>query len=95
MVSQRLSAVDCQFLRPGQVFCWEQDNGEGGIERWTDGRKWQVKHISLMSSSYSPGKMQELISSQGQLFALHREWSSAPKEQGWDSLKPVSFFSSV
>ncbi|KAG8681161.1 hypothetical protein FRC09_017710 [Ceratobasidium sp. 395] len=40
MVLHRLSTVDCECLRPGQVFCWEQDNGESGIERWTDGRKW-------------------------------------------------------
>ncbi|CAE6468903.1 unnamed protein product [Rhizoctonia solani] len=40
MVTQRLSIVDCDLLRPGQVYCWEQENGEAGIERWTDGRRW-------------------------------------------------------
>ncbi|CAE6525565.1 unnamed protein product [Rhizoctonia solani] len=40
MVTQRLSIVDCDLLQPGQVYCWEQENGEAGIERWTDGRKW-------------------------------------------------------
>lgn len=40
MVTHRLSLVDCNLLGPGQVFCWEQENGESGIERWTDGRKW-------------------------------------------------------
>lgn len=42
MVTQRLSIVDCELLRPGQAYCWEQDNGESGIERWTDGRKWRA-----------------------------------------------------
>ncbi|CAE6398538.1 unnamed protein product [Rhizoctonia solani] len=40
MVTQRLSVVDCELLQPGQVYCWEQENGETGIERWTDGRRW-------------------------------------------------------
>ncbi|QRW26464.1 cAMP-independent regulatory protein pac2 [Rhizoctonia solani] len=40
MVTQRLSVVDCELLQPGQVYCWEQENGESGIERWTDGRRW-------------------------------------------------------
>ncbi|CAE6421367.1 unnamed protein product [Rhizoctonia solani] len=40
MVAQRLSIVDCDLLQPGQVYCWEQENGESGIERWTDGRRW-------------------------------------------------------
>ncbi|KAH7333591.1 Gti1/Pac2 family-domain-containing protein [Rhizoctonia solani] len=40
MVKQRLSIVDCDLLQPGQVYCWEQENGEAGIERWTDGRRW-------------------------------------------------------
>ncbi|EUC63032.1 Gti1/Pac2 family protein [Rhizoctonia solani AG-3 Rhs1AP] len=41
MVKQRLSVVDCDLLQPGQVYCWEQENGEApGIERWTDGRRW-------------------------------------------------------
>ncbi|KAF8604419.1 hypothetical protein BDV93DRAFT_471933 [Ceratobasidium sp. AG-I] len=42
MVTHRLSLVDCNLLGPGQVFCWEQENGESGIERWTDGRKWSA-----------------------------------------------------
>ncbi|CAE6430877.1 unnamed protein product [Rhizoctonia solani] len=40
MVKQRLSIVDCNLLQPGQVYCWEQENGEAGIERWTDCRRW-------------------------------------------------------
>lgn len=40
MITHRLSAADRDLLRSGEVFCWEEADYKGGLERWTDGRKW-------------------------------------------------------
>jgi hypothetical protein len=45
MITHRLSAADRDLLRSGEVFCWEEADYKGGLERWTDGRKWCVSNV--------------------------------------------------
>ncbi|CAE6432254.1 unnamed protein product [Rhizoctonia solani] len=45
MITHRLSASDRDLLRSGEVFCWEEADYKGGLERWTDGRKWSQSRM--------------------------------------------------
>ncbi|CAE6398945.1 unnamed protein product [Rhizoctonia solani] len=45
MITHRLSAADRDLLRSGEVFCWEEADYKGGLERWTDGRKWSQSRM--------------------------------------------------
>ena len=42
MIRRRLSGGERAQLRSGDVFVWEEAPHKGGLERWTDGRKWYV-----------------------------------------------------
>jgi hypothetical protein len=42
MIRRRLSGGERAQLRSGDVFVWEEAAHKGGLERWTDGRKWYV-----------------------------------------------------
>lgn len=40
MVKRRLTPTERLQIESGQVFVWEEAPYKGGLERWTDGRKW-------------------------------------------------------
>ena len=40
MIRRRLTGEERSQLRSGEVFVWEEAVHKGGLERWTDGRKW-------------------------------------------------------
>ncbi|KAJ7908432.1 Gti1/Pac2 family-domain-containing protein [Mycena leptocephala] len=47
LIRRRLLAHEREQLRSGNVFVWEesQDNGEGGLVRWTEGRRWSQSRM--------------------------------------------------
>lgn len=42
LITRRLSSTEREQLGSGNVFVWEEAEFKGGLERWTDGRRWQV-----------------------------------------------------
>ncbi|ELU38562.1 gti1/Pac2 family domain-containing protein [Rhizoctonia solani AG-1 IA] len=47
MITHRLSAADRDLLRSGEVFCWEEADYKGGLERWTDGSQSRMREPFL------------------------------------------------
>ncbi|KAJ7625873.1 Gti1/Pac2 family-domain-containing protein [Roridomyces roridus] len=45
LVTQRLGPGERDALKSGNVFVWEEDQREGGLVRWTDGRKWSQSKV--------------------------------------------------
>ncbi|KAJ7439763.1 Gti1/Pac2 family-domain-containing protein, partial [Mycena latifolia] len=45
LISHRLSASNRDQLRNGFVFVWEESQSEGGMARWTDGRRWSKSKV--------------------------------------------------
>jgi Gti1/Pac2 family transcription factor len=50
LITRRLSSTEREQLCSGNVFVWEEAEFKGGLERWTDGRRWYVslKECSLL-----------------------------------------------
>ena len=42
LITRRLSSTEREQLCSGNVFVWEEAEFKGGLERWTDGRRWKV-----------------------------------------------------
>jgi hypothetical protein len=42
LIKRRLVASERERLTTGNVFVWEEAEDEGGLLRWTDGRRWCV-----------------------------------------------------
>lgn len=40
MIRRRLGPTERDILRSGEIFVWEETDQKGGLERWTDGRRW-------------------------------------------------------
>jgi hypothetical protein len=40
LITRRLSSTEREQLCSGHVFVWEEAEFKGGLERWTDGRRW-------------------------------------------------------
>ena len=40
LITRRLSTSERDKLTSGNVFVWEEADFKGGLERWTDGRRW-------------------------------------------------------
>lgn len=40
LITRRLSPAERDQLGSGNVFVWEEAEFKGGLERWTDGRRW-------------------------------------------------------
>ena len=47
LITRRLSSNERDQLSSGNVFVWEEADFKGGLERWTDGRRWYVGLILL------------------------------------------------
>ncbi|KAJ7166929.1 Gti1/Pac2 family-domain-containing protein [Mycena filopes] len=45
LVTLRLSGGDREQLTSGNVFVWEESIEEGGLVRWTDGRRWSQSKV--------------------------------------------------
>jgi hypothetical protein len=43
MIRRRLGPSERDMLRSGEIFVWEETTQKGGLERWTDGRRWYGK----------------------------------------------------
>lgn len=40
LIKRRLLASEREALVAGNVYVWEEAEDEGGLLRWTDGRRW-------------------------------------------------------
>lgn len=40
LLRRRLTADERDDITSGNVFVWEEAEHKGGLERWTDGRRW-------------------------------------------------------
>jgi hypothetical protein len=47
LITRRLSSTEREQLSSGNVFVWEEAEFKGGLERWTDGRRWQVTLLAV------------------------------------------------
>ncbi|KAJ7103889.1 Gti1/Pac2 family-domain-containing protein [Mycena epipterygia] len=45
LITLRMSVNDRYQLRNGNVFVWEESPDEGGLVRWTDGRRWSQSKV--------------------------------------------------
>ena len=46
LITLRLSGSERDQLRNGNVFVWEESPEDGGLMRWTDGRRWLDDFVS-------------------------------------------------
>lgn len=42
LIRRRLTASEREQLVSGNVFVWEEAENDGGLLRWTDGRRWSA-----------------------------------------------------
>ncbi|KAI0027394.1 Gti1/Pac2 family-domain-containing protein [Vararia minispora EC-137] len=45
LITRRLSTNEREQLSSGNVFVWEEADFKGGLERWTDGRRWSQSRM--------------------------------------------------
>ncbi|KLO12170.1 hypothetical protein SCHPADRAFT_941438 [Schizopora paradoxa] len=45
LVKRRLTTEEREQLSSGNVFVWEEAEHKGGLERWTDGRRWSQSRM--------------------------------------------------
>ncbi|KAI0070235.1 hypothetical protein K474DRAFT_1670299 [Panus rudis PR-1116 ss-1] len=46
LITRRLTAIEREQLGSGNVFVWEEaEHKQGGLERWTDGRRWSQSRM--------------------------------------------------
>ena len=48
LVTRRLTTVEREQLTSGNVFVWEEAEHKGGLERWTDGRRWWLRFLFII-----------------------------------------------
>jgi len=48
LIKRRLLAIEREQLRSGHVYVWQEAQDDGGLLRWTDGRRW----LSSMKTVY-------------------------------------------
>ena len=51
LITRRLSSTEREQLCSGNVFVWEEAEFKGGLERWTDGRRWKVSALAILHAS--------------------------------------------
>ncbi|KAJ7833528.1 Gti1/Pac2 family-domain-containing protein [Mycena olivaceomarginata] len=52
LITLRLSGSERDQLRSGNVFVWEESIEEGGLVRWTDGRRWSQSKVCAECSTH-------------------------------------------
>jgi len=45
--TKRLTPAERNSVRPGNIYVWEEADEKGGLERWTDGRRWTQSRMRL------------------------------------------------
>ena len=45
--TRRLNPEERQSIQPGNIYVWEEAQEKGGLERWTDGRRYIIIFFSL------------------------------------------------
>ncbi|THG99342.1 hypothetical protein EW026_g2978 [Hermanssonia centrifuga] len=46
LITRRLTTVEREQVASGNVFVWEEaEHKQGGLERWTDGRRWSQSRM--------------------------------------------------
>lgn len=50
LIKRRLLASEREQLQSGHVYVWEEAQDDGGLLRWTDGRRWS--RFSAIISPY-------------------------------------------
>lgn len=61
LIKRRLTSEERDQLTSGNIFVWEEAEHKGGLERWTDGRRWYVSSVMDMrtASSHASGPRAE------------------------------------
>ncbi|KAJ1958186.1 Gluconate transport-inducing protein [Dipsacomyces acuminosporus] len=62
-VTRRLSDEERQGIKSGSVFVW--DEGESGIRRWTDGKRWSPSRVNGCFLMYTELESKTQVSSAG------------------------------
>ena len=50
LIKRRLTSDERDQLSSGNVFVWEEAEHKGGLERWTDGRRWGPSRVRDVST---------------------------------------------
>ncbi|KAL1723956.1 Gti1/Pac2 family-domain-containing protein [Schizophyllum commune] len=45
LITRRLGTPEREMLTSGNVFVWQEDDHDGGLLRWTDGRRWSQSRM--------------------------------------------------
>ncbi|KAI0049058.1 hypothetical protein FA95DRAFT_1604731 [Auriscalpium vulgare] len=45
LITRRLTAGEREHISSGNIFVWEEAEFKGGLERWTDGRRWSQSRM--------------------------------------------------
>lgn len=53
LVKRRLTTEERDQLSSGNVFVWEEAEHKGGLERWTDGRRWYCVYLTYATAPFS------------------------------------------
>ena len=48
LIKRRLLASERDEIQSGHIYVWEEAQDDGGLLRWTDGRRWWIKIISIV-----------------------------------------------
>lgn len=52
LIKRRLLASEREQLQSGHVYVWEEAQDDGGLLRWTDGRRWLVSFFIVMCTLF-------------------------------------------
>jgi len=54
LIKRRLLASERDELQSGHIYVWEEAQDDGGLLRWTDGRRWWIAFFMRSQISYRP-----------------------------------------
>ncbi|KAJ7034467.1 Gti1/Pac2 family-domain-containing protein [Mycena alexandri] len=72
LITLRLSGSDRDQLTSGNVFVWEESIDEGGLVRWTDGRRWSQSKVCAESDCLLYQEKIEVTDEEREAKALRR-----------------------
>lgn len=80
LIKRRLNATERERLKSGNVFVWEEAENDGGLLRWTDGRRWYVGPDILSCSDLSSyvGLKAECVAT---ISFMRRKWKQLRKRR--------------
>lgn len=50
LIKRRLLASEREQLQSGHVYVWEEAQDDGGLLRWTDGRRWSFQSLACVKT---------------------------------------------